>query len=983
MSLPTLTQEINRIPHPRPHRLPLALPTMSMYSLSLSLFEDGMEGETSRGISQSARGAMGERDMSTEMLRERAHGHVPPGSPNHSPRDKGMKTSHPIIPEFLNLPVEVSRSVDRHGAHFQNGIGGASAAWDWLPGNSPHMPPAVMTPIMGEGSEDKSDFEFSTDIERGVIEEESRRERERETAEKKKTPQKAVSLPVLAKPSAAQKGSGMGGLGVMRRWHSEKKRLQRRDSMNTKESLLVPVPEGRAVGPSNDNPITTLHTHTQHEERMRERERENQKKAKEKPRAVVARSPPWAGSFESDLESAGESAGEYIFGTPRAESGSQAFKSPSPPKAAVTSTPFMQAEGAESMDSDIELESDSESEELVALPSLGVGVSGEYSARVTSKPPRPSGPSTVVTREVSSPFGDSLPYKELSTTVLHCQSTTLAKAAEGEKEEDAYVGDTTTDTDTETERYGDSGDKGWDLQSAFTFASGGSQERSSEKERERERERGAAAQLPALSASSLLSLCDDNDDEEERFGPNKLMFGTDNESGFLTEYTEREGGRETETEEREEYAIEEDVIEERDVERDLSTMGSTTLSSGDLVLKSSDSTVGYRSSHLVDNSFLARWSLEGETEREKGGVPLLPGLASLAGTDPDSDSEDIVARPGVVARRLAAIKSRKELAAIKSKRELAEAEAEGERERDDVESVSAVWSDGVGPLTVGKKTPGNFQTPQQMVQEHGLGTLLEGMVGGFDHQVGQFSKVQMVRPAEIATLLRSFSHRTLSLSRSVADAGMMCVMYQDMDGEEDEEMDERARERLRETTYVRNDILSLAFDAHAFAASHPVDALPYMGYLLHRHFGLEDIVSLKRYTASMVQFQRLYRDSSHPSYHNSTHAVDVLQMVALMLDTLRQSERGRALAPQRVVCVMLLAAAAHDVEHCGVSSDLLTNIRHPLYHIYGSESTLEQYHSMWGMYTLRYYSVFECMSPEERNHSSKLFMDLIIATDPK
>eukprot|EP00704_Kipferlia_bialata_P014963 g14963.t1 len=36
-------------------------------------------------------------------------------------------------------------------------------------------------------------------------------------------------------------------------------------------------------------------------------------------------------------------------------------------------------------------------------------------------------------------------------------------------------------------------------------------------------------------------------------------------------------------------------------------------------------------------------------------------------------------------------------------------------------------------------------------------------------------------------------------------------------------------------------------------------------------------------------------------------------MVALMVHTLRQSEAGLALCPNEICCVMLVAAAAHDL----------------------------------------------------------------------
>ncbi|GIQ81714.1 3'5'-cyclic nucleotide phosphodiesterase, partial [Kipferlia bialata] len=75
--------------------------------------------------------------------------------------------------------------------------------------------------------------------------------------------------------------------------------------------------------------------------------------------------------------------------------------------------------------------------------------------------------------------------------------------------------------------------------------------------------------------------------------------------------------------------------------------------------------------------------------------------------------------------------------------------------------------------------------------------------------------------------------------------------------------------------------------------------------------------------------------------------------------------------------------AAHDIEHTGVSSDLLTNVRHPLYHLFGSTSTFEKFHCMLGLFTLRYYSVFDTMPSNESNYCQALFETLVLATDPK
>ncbi|GIQ91690.1 hypothetical protein KIPB_015057, partial [Kipferlia bialata] len=60
-----------------------------------------------------------------------------------------------------------------------------------------------------------------------------------------------------------------------------------------------------------------------------------------------------------------------------------------------------------------------------------------------------------------------------------------------------------------------------------------------------------------------------------------------------------------------------------------------------------------------------------------------------------------------------------------------------------------------------------------------------------------------------------------------------------------------------------------------------------------------------------------------------------------------------------------------------------SNPRHPLYHLFGSEATLEQYHAMLASYVLRYFSVFDSLPDEERATCESLFRGLVLATDPK
>ncbi|XP_075981026.1 phosphodiesterase 8 isoform X2 [Anticarsia gemmatalis] len=77
------------------------------------------------------------------------------------------------------------------------------------------------------------------------------------------------------------------------------------------------------------------------------------------------------------------------------------------------------------------------------------------------------------------------------------------------------------------------------------------------------------------------------------------------------------------------------------------------------------------------------------------------------------------------------------------------------------------------------------------------------------------------------------------------------------------------------------------------------------------------------------------------TYHNSTHAADVLQAVAYFLE----KDRLKTLLEPLEAAAALLAAAAHDVDHPGTSSAFLCNARHPLAVLYNDVCVLESHHA--------------------------------------
>ncbi|XP_011503203.1 PREDICTED: high affinity cAMP-specific and IBMX-insensitive 3',5'-cyclic phosphodiesterase 8B [Ceratosolen solmsi marchali] len=77
------------------------------------------------------------------------------------------------------------------------------------------------------------------------------------------------------------------------------------------------------------------------------------------------------------------------------------------------------------------------------------------------------------------------------------------------------------------------------------------------------------------------------------------------------------------------------------------------------------------------------------------------------------------------------------------------------------------------------------------------------------------------------------------------------------------------------------------------------------------------------------------------SYHNSTHAADVLQATARFME----SDRLKVLLDPLDEVAALVAAAAHDIDHPGKSSQFLCNAGNKLAILYNDLSVLESHHA--------------------------------------
>ncbi|KRT84067.1 hypothetical protein AMK59_249 [Oryctes borbonicus] len=117
--------------------------------------------------------------------------------------------------------------------------------------------------------------------------------------------------------------------------------------------------------------------------------------------------------------------------------------------------------------------------------------------------------------------------------------------------------------------------------------------------------------------------------------------------------------------------------------------------------------------------------------------------------------------------------------------------------------------------------------------------------------------------------------------------------------------------------------------------------LLYLGMHIMLHFDVPGTLNIEERV--LYNFLVLIESKYHSdnSYHNSTHAADVMQAVAGYLER----ERLKSIMDPLDEAVSLIAAACHDVDHPGRSSAFLSNCDNPLAILYNDITVLENHHA--------------------------------------
>ncbi|XP_076267489.1 phosphodiesterase 8 isoform X3 [Rhynchophorus ferrugineus] len=156
--------------------------------------------------------------------------------------------------------------------------------------------------------------------------------------------------------------------------------------------------------------------------------------------------------------------------------------------------------------------------------------------------------------------------------------------------------------------------------------------------------------------------------------------------------------------------------------------------------------------------------------------------------------------------------------------------------------------------------------------------------------------------------------------------------------------------------------------------------LQHLGMNLFHHFDVCNALNCDEKTLSnwltVIEANYHYENS----YHNSTHAADVMQATAGFLE----KDRMKSIMEPLDEATSLIAAAAHDLDHPGKSSAFLSNSNNPLAILYNDVTVLESHHAaLTFKLTLgdERINIFKNLDRETYKLARHNVIDMILATE--
>jgi len=157
----------------------------------------------------------------------------------------------------------------------------------------------------------------------------------------------------------------------------------------------------------------------------------------------------------------------------------------------------------------------------------------------------------------------------------------------------------------------------------------------------------------------------------------------------------------------------------------------------------------------------------------------------------------------------------------------------------------------------------------------------------------------------------------------------------------------------------------------------------YLGFDILVEFGILNLFKIEETTLRnwLGLIESNYRSSN--TYHNSTHAADVLQASAYFC---RSQCMENFLDPTDFLA-LLIASICHDIDHPGRTNAFLCNVSHELAIMYNDSAVLESHHSATTFKVTcqaaenKNVNIFQNLEPENFKMIRKSIISMILATD--
>ncbi|XP_046839140.1 high affinity cAMP-specific and IBMX-insensitive 3',5'-cyclic phosphodiesterase 8A-like isoform X2 [Xenia sp. Carnegie-2017] len=154
----------------------------------------------------------------------------------------------------------------------------------------------------------------------------------------------------------------------------------------------------------------------------------------------------------------------------------------------------------------------------------------------------------------------------------------------------------------------------------------------------------------------------------------------------------------------------------------------------------------------------------------------------------------------------------------------------------------------------------------------------------------------------------------------------------------------------------------------------------YLGMVIFSRFNAQQFLQISK--DCLMNWLRMIESNYHErnTYHNSTHAADVLHSTAYFL----MKERVKNTLEPMDEIAALIAATVHDIDHPGFTNSFLCNASDRLAVLYNDIAVLESHHAALSFQKTREYdssNIFRGLRPDDYRALRQSIIDMVMATE--